>query len=297
MPPRTCSYVANKHIGLQNPRTPVVAARKAGALEQLVLSYAVTVSEVFSPSDIVVYYNLKDIYGENARRRVHDAVSRLVKRGYLTKEARGLYRLAVDLAPKTVAKLKQKTREPNTGEDKDILSGVPVAVPVAGSSGGGGVFLLRFHVRPGDDGLEAFYVRLLVVKFVVDYSVRVVEGYLSRVFSRSWVRGVRSRVSRSVRVFGSVVGCHGGYGRRSAGLLPLHYGFKGLDLRQKAFVYELGLDLVAEVPVPADRLFAKVYSRRLEGSLLEYASRVASGVLQSPPASPGLLAYASPRAR
>ena len=291
MPTRSVyGYGDNKHIGLQNPRTPVVAARKAGALEQLVLSYAVTVSEVFSPSDIVVYYNLKDTYGDDARKRVHDAVTRLVKRGYLTKEARGLYRLAVDLAPKTIAKLKQKTREPNTGEDKDILSGAP-----AFRSSRSGVFLLRFHVRPGDDGLEAFYARLLVVRFVVDYSVRVVEGYLSRVFSRSWVRGVRSRVLRSVRVFGSVVGCHGRYGRRSAGLLPLHYGFKGLDMRQSAFVYELGLDLVAEVPV--DRLFAKVYARRLEGSLLEYASRVASGVLPAPPASSGLLAYASPRVR
>ncbi|MEM1868355.1 MAG: type IV toxin-antitoxin system AbiEi family antitoxin domain-containing protein [Thermosphaera sp.] len=264
MPYSGASVEPYKYVVHRNTRKAVyVAVRRSGHLENLVLAYASTVSRLFSPSDVVVYFGLKGVYGANANKRVHDAVSRLVRRGYVERIRRGIYRLAVDVPPIAVADA--------AADGKESL--LRVAAVAAASGGGGrvaasgGGFLVRLHVRPGDDGVLPLYRRLLFAGFVVKVCTRFLESLLVSRFGRCFVRRVRRSVLGGVGVASVSVGCHGRYGAGGGGLLPLWAAFDGLDLRQRVFAYELGFDVVVSLPsdVAADisRMFAKVYLRRL----------------------------------
>lgn len=88
------------------------------------LCYASTKAWYFTASDVVVYYHLKQCNG-NANKRVHDAIQRLVKRGFLKKIDRGVYELAVDISPdllKCEENSMVKCKESSMVEVKENLS-------------------------------------------------------------------------------------------------------------------------------------------------------------------------------
>ncbi|MEM1696721.1 MAG: type IV toxin-antitoxin system AbiEi family antitoxin domain-containing protein [Desulfurococcaceae archaeon] len=267
-----------------NPRTlPRVA--KLGPLERRVLHYAARVAEVFTVADIVVYYKLKDEYGENARKRVHDAVMRLVKRGVLVKLKHGVYKLAVDLSPGDFDPENNgpgASGEPSGGEGKDILVGCSgsrrsclrcscSSCSCCGLGCGCGVVgvgvcfgLGRVHVR-GCKSYFEFLVRLRFVKFLVDCAWFVASWYGASLFGRGFVRRAVRVALGGARVVGGVVGVHGWRGDRDRALLPLSYS-------SIMYFDEHGVDLLVERRGSV-RVSAKVYYvpvEQLPAELYEY---------------------------
>jgi len=82
------------HGSLQKRRKPAV---RLGRLQRLGLLYA-SKCQKFTASAIVVAYSLKLRYA-HANKRVHDAIQKLVKRGFLRKIDRGIYERVVDVSP------------------------------------------------------------------------------------------------------------------------------------------------------------------------------------------------------
>ncbi|MEM2569236.1 MAG: hypothetical protein QXT67_04780 [Candidatus Bathyarchaeia archaeon] len=221
-------------------------------VQRLVLSYASNFN-VFCAADVVIYFGLKNKYGDDANKRVHDAIKRLERRGVVERVSWGLYRLKVGLS---VEDLSSRTRK--------LYGGVGFGF---GGGGCGGVF--RVHVRPCWGGLGGFFVRLLVAGVFVGWALRFVEGELVRVYGRRFVRRLRRFVRRNVVVRGGVLGCHGRYGRRGECLLPVGY----LD---SGYVSEVGVDLLAGLPRELEKMFVKMYFRRVgvDKSLDEYIGTV-----------------------
>jgi len=239
----------NKSHPHQNPRTLLA---KLGPLEKLVLTYATRVAETFTASDVVVYFSLKETMGDNARRRVHDAISRLVRRGVLVKVKHGVYRLAVDASPGDYGDASRSDR-------KDIL--------VSGGGVGCGdlVFGLgRVHVRGCSNYFE-FLVRLRFVKFLVDGAWSVACWYATSLFGRGFVRRAVRVALGGAGVLGAVVGVHGWRGDRDRALLPLSYS-------SIMYFDEHGVDLLVERRGSV-RVSAKVYYvpvEQLPQELCEY---------------------------
>jgi hypothetical protein len=237
-----------------NPRTEL---SRLGPLESLILEYAVDVAEEFAPSDVVVYARRKRGV-ELDRRRVYDALQRLVKRGVLTKPRRGWYRLSesVDLSSRDI-KLKEARERlldhaltKARGDRKDSGS-VAMARVLGCRVVGCGV--VRVHGCCGD--LVSFFFEVAYAYYVLNYVLRGLEAYLRRVgYSTRFVRGVRGVARRlAQRAIGceAVIGVHGRYGSRRRGLLPLLYA-------EKLRFTELGVDILVHEELP--KIHVKVYT-------------------------------------
>ena len=228
----------------QNPRK--VAVSKLGELERAVLLYASTVARRFSPSDIVVAYNLKQ-YNGNANRRVYDSIQRLVKRGYLRKVDRGIYELAVDISPDLL-----KTRTQGAEPKENQGGATPtIGIPTSGSRSHSREYrTIRIHFR-GLSGYLELYQRLQLVRCFLDITARRLEDYLVKLgVSKYQIRRLR-RYRYMCMDSLVVIGGHGKYKCKSKPLVPVAGGF----------VYELGVDIVSDTGLP--KLFMKVYTDTL----------------------------------
>ncbi|GEM_PF-6670074 len=108
------AYKPSPHHGnRQKQRKPAV---RLGRLQRLVLLYA-SKCKRFTASDVVTAYSLK-LRCAHANKRVHDAIQKLVKRGFLRKVDRGVYELVVDVSPDM---LKVEDVESSMGEVKENL--------------------------------------------------------------------------------------------------------------------------------------------------------------------------------
>jgi len=254
------AIILNYH---QNPRTPRTGRRpslaKLGSLEYLILEYAVKVAESFTPSDIVVYAREKYSMSLD-RRRVHDAIQRLVRRNVVVKVKRGWYRLAdsVDLPPEDI-KLKKhrenlldhvlQSRRNKNADPKDNRLRALVGVVGCGVVGGG---VVRVHGVAG--GLVEYFFQVAFSYYVLGVLLRGLEGYLRGLgYSRGFVGGVRGLARRFALSVVSgcecVVGGHGRFGSRGRGLKPL-----GVFER----LYEVGVDFLVHGELP--KIHLKIYT-------------------------------------
>lgn len=232
---------------------------RLGSTEKLVLTYAAKI-RTFTIMEIVNHYQLKREYnGLNANRRVYDAVQRLIARGLVEKVDRGVYRLVVDIDPNTAKALSSGV------EDKETLFGEPPIKRKVSKERGDNKYIVRFHIRPSSD-IFSFYVRVLVVKEIAKYVERELARYLAKHYSKSLVRRLRAS-GGYIKIYGSIVGAHGFYRGAKRGFSPL----KPLYTADSAM--EIGFDIVATLPV--DRLFAKLYIKKIDKTLLDYARAIA----------------------
>ena len=249
---------AYKATGRGNPRTRL---SRLGPLESLILEYAVEVAESFTPSDVVVYARRK--HGVKLdRRRVYDALQRLVRRGVLTRSGRGWYRLSdsVDLTSRDVKLKKARERlldyalassraTRSDRKDSDLMAVARVLV----GCGVVGCGVVRVHGRGGD--LVSFFFEVAYAYYVLGCVLRGLEGHLRALgYSARFVERVRG-VARglALRVAGrdAVVGVHGRPGSRRRGLLPLAYA-------ERLRFTELGVDVLVHEELP--KIHLKVYT-------------------------------------
>ena len=247
----------------QERRKPAV---RLGRLQRLVLLYA-SKCQKFTASDIVVAYSLKLRYA-HANKRVHDAIQKLVKRGFLRKIDRGIYERVVDVSPDVlrVDEIESSMGGVMGGVKENLSPRALVAKPalftrstlfarstlIARSErgerrGGRPRRTLRIHVM-GVEGYLELYEGLLLVKPFVELALRSLERYLiglgvPKHFIKKLKRGCR-RLYDPIRV---VVGGHGKYSCKSEPLIDVCGGF----------VYEVGVDVVNGLELP--QLFMKVY--------------------------------------
>jgi hypothetical protein len=228
---------------------------RLGPTETIILEYALSVASSFAPSDVIAY--LRSKYGTVMdRRRVHDAIQRLVKRGVLVKESRGWYSLSksIDLTARDIKlkKARERVIESSPRKPKDSRW-----VTIAAKLIGVGVVeagVVRVHSPCAGDVVQLFfqvaysYYILGIVMRGLEEHMRVM-GY-SKHFVAS-VRAVARHMALSVTGCEAVVGAHGRIKGRSRPLLPLSYA-EVIRLR------ELGVDLLAHVDLP--KIHVKIYT-------------------------------------
>jgi len=232
----------------QNPRKAPVATvvSKLGELERAVLLYASTVARRFSPSDIVVAYNLKQ-YNGNANRRVYDSIQRLVKRGYLRKVDRGTYELAVDISPDLLKKTQGAEPKENLGYPTTPITDISYTPTSRSKSPSREYRTVRIHLR-GVSGYLELYQRLQLARCFLDIAVRRLEDYLVRLgVSKYQIKKLRRYRYMCVDSL-VVVGGHGKYKCKSKPLVPVAGGY----------FYEVGVDIVSGIGLP--KFFMKVYT-------------------------------------
>lgn len=215
-----------------------------GYLQVLVLEYALGVADTFSPSEVVVY--VREKYGLVLdRRRVYDAVKRLVRRGYLVKVRRGVYRLSprIDLCLCDLEELVTSSMCSGGGQGHRLSGG-----------------LVRVHCV-GCGGVLGFYRVVLFGWCLLGFVVRGVEEYLRELgFGRGYLvrvrRGVWGLVRRVVGGVG-VFGVHGFYGRGGFRASPLVPVSSACGLRGGL---EIGVDYVVDSSVSLPKMHLKIYT-------------------------------------
>jgi len=245
------SYKPNYH---ENPRTRL---GRLGPVETIILEYALNVTSSFAPSDVVVY--LKSRHGIVVdRRRVHDAIQRLVKRGVLVKETRGWYSLSksFDLTARDIRlkKTRERAIESSPRKPKDSQW-----APIAARLIGVGVVetgVVRVHSPCAGDLVQLFF-QVAYSYYVMGIVLRGLEEHMRAMgYSRRFVASVRAvarRMALSVAGCEAVVGAHGRVNGKSRPLLPLSYA-------EVARLRELGVDLLAHVDLP--KIHVKIYTGR-----------------------------------
>ena len=214
--------------------------RNLGRLERLVLQYAIQYKTwTFSPADVRVYA-LKLGYMID-RRRIFDAIQRLVKRNILIKIGRGIYKFVKEI-PLTFIKNK----------DKDNLS------PPASAQQTANCNLVRIHTTARD-----FEQALYNIELAYHYIKRIrssLHKYLirhlgvSRRFIKSISADANKIVNTSVLNAQAIVGAHGKYSKKFTKFSPL------IPLNQvdEGFYYEYGVDVYVKSAIP--KLFVKIYT-------------------------------------
>jgi hypothetical protein len=240
------------------------------------------VARTFMPSDVLGY--AVERYGlELDRRRVHDAVKRLVERGYLFKLRRGWYRLgeSADITPSDLRAVKDSHSKVwrvlasriDKGGRGMAFGGVAFGSafgsgprPSAGSGALGALALMlserseRAVGRPvlrlhscGCRSLERLYFELCFLRCALDRALKPLEpflrcsGFSKRRLAR--LKRVARLLAQYLRV--GLVGAHSRFGGgESRALLPLRY-VNFMRFR------ELGVDLLSDVPLP--KMHLKVY--------------------------------------
>ena len=130
--------------------------------------------------------------------------------------------------------------------------------------GGWGVVRLHFLLPKDNNNWLAFFVSLLLVKLLVDFSFSLVRSRLERVYSPWRLRLLSSSVRslfRDLTLYSPslILGCHGRYNGSPGSFSPL------LDCASESHSYERGLDFIipgwlAEAVDDALSIF-KVYSK------------------------------------
>ena len=243
-------------------------APRIGPVQYLVLEYALKVARTFMPSDVLSY--ALERYGlELDRRRVHDAVKRLVERGYLLKLKRGWYRLSevADITPSDLRAVKDshskvwRVLASRVDQVDRVDHGLACRGLALGLDGLVGPALgrrfvegpvLRLH-SCGCRSLEGLYFELYFLRCALDRALRSLEPFLRRSgFSKRRLARLK-RVARLLAQYLRVglVGAHSRFnGGESRALLPLRY----VDFMR---FRELGVDLLSDVPLP--KMHLKVY--------------------------------------
>jgi len=210
----------------------------------------------------VVAYSLKLRYA-HANKRVHDAIQKLVKRGFLRKIDRGIYERVVDVSPDM---LRVDEIESSMGE---VMGGVKenlspralvarpslfarstlIARPERGERRGGRPRrALRIHAM-GVEGYLELYEGLLLVKPFVELALRSLERYLiSFGVPKHFIKKLKKEYRRLYDPLRVVIGGHGKYNCKSEPLIDVCGGF----------VYEVGVDVVNGIELP--KIFLKVYT-------------------------------------
>jgi hypothetical protein len=233
---------------LANPKETTNTNRKAnrraggfGYLQEKILTYALSVAETFTPSDIVVYYKLDRRY----HRRIHDAIKRLEKRRILVKIDRGIYRLNqhIDLSVEDLRALKNEVRKETEPLNLNFIDCGVVRIHVIGMRG-----LLDF---------------LFCISFLARVSggvLRALREYMRQLFPVRVLRGVESQARRLAGLVVSsgsmILGAHGRYG---AGCRQELFPIALID--QFSF-REIGVDLVVPRGLKVPKLHAKFYTNR-----------------------------------
>jgi hypothetical protein len=190
------------------------------------------------------------------RRRVHDAIQRLVKRGVLVKESRGWYSLSksFDLTASDIKlkRVRERAIEASQRKSKDsqwapiVAKLIGVGVVEAG--------VVRVHSPCAGDLVQLFF-QIAYSYYVLGVVLRGLEGHMRVMgYSRRFVAGVKAvarRMAMSVVGCEAVVGAHGRIKGRSRPLLPLSYA-EVVRLR------ELGVDLLVHGDLP--KIHVKVYT-------------------------------------
>jgi hypothetical protein len=213
------------------------------------------VAEVFTPSDVAVYASSKYSIRLD-RRRVHDAVQRLVKRGALVRAKRGWYRLSesIDMPPGELeAKRRREVSAEHSRSDRKDSEWGPMGLARVLGVGVVECGVVRVHGFAGD--LVSLYFQVAFSYYVLGLVLRGLESRLralgySGCFVRR-VRGAAGAIARSACGSEAVVGGHGRYGCRSRPLLPLSHS-EHYRLR------EMGVDILAHRDLP--KIHVKIYT-------------------------------------
>ena len=239
-----------KSFGSSEPRTlPVYIKPRTlvvGSLQHKILLYLIEYNLVeFQPMELVVALGVD-------KRRVSDALKRLVNRGIVAKTKRGRYILNRELATVILSRLKQRKKSKRRAKDSDAHRGVH-----CGSHCGvhRGVWVVRVHGRVRGFGSWVDYLRdLLRVRMVIDFAIRyTVNRLLSMGVSRNEIRRVRRDVRSEMELFlrSATVraGVHGvGRYRASGGERAITFNFGSM---------EIGLDIVGCCRISG--FYVKVY--------------------------------------
>ena len=252
---------------LRNPKKPTALSR-LGRTERIILSY-------LASSNLAKQFRIADIvYGTSLSTKVvYEALHRLQERGFVFKRGRGLYSLSdwvdslflngftvpanVEPVDKPVDNLgghrladgRVLASSPSSGlasrsSPSSSVGSSPVAAsPNSSASFGWGVVRLHFLLPKDNDNWLSFFVSLLLVKLLVDFSFSLVRSRLERVYGpwrlRLLVSSVRSLFHDLTYYSPSLImGCHGRYNGSPGSFSPL------LDCASETRSYERGLDFI-----------------------------------------------------
>jgi len=272
---------------LRNPRKSTAALSRLGRTERIILSYLAgsELAKQFRIADIVYATSL-------STNAVYSALRRLKERGFVKKDERGLYSLSDWLDSLFLNGFTVPANVEPVDKPEDNLGGHRLAdgrVSAAYSSGlasrsapspsrdsplgsssssassgvGWGVVRLHFLLPKDNNNWLAFFVSLLLVKLLVDFSFSLVRSRLERVYSPWRLRLLSSSVRslfRDLTLYSPslILGCHGRYNGSPGSFSPL------LDC-SSPHSYERGLDFIVPgwLASAVDGLLSifKVYSK------------------------------------
>jgi len=274
---------------LRNPKKPTAALSRLGRTERIILSY-------LAGSELAKQFRIADIvYGTSlSTNAVYSALRRLKERGFVRKDERGLYSLSdwldslflngftvpANVEPedkpddnlgghaaadgRVLASSSRSGLASRPSPSSSVGSSPVAASPNSSASSGWGVVRLHFLLPKDNDNWLVFFVSLLLVKLLVDFSFSLVRSRLERVYGpwrlRLLVSSVRS-LFRDLTLYSPslILGCHGRYNGSPGSFSPL------LDCASESRSYERGLDFIvpgwlAEAVDDALSIF-KVYSK------------------------------------
>jgi len=300
---------------LRNPKKPTAALSRLGRTERIILSY-------LAGSELAKQFRIADIvYGTSLSTKVvYEALRRLKERGFVFKRGRGLYSLSdwVDslfLNGFTVPANVEPVDKPvdnlggHAAADGRVLasssrSGLasrpspsssvgssPVAAsPNSSASSGWGVVRLHFLLPKDNNNWLAFFVSLLLVKLLVDFSFSLVRSRLERVYSPWRLRLLSSSVRslfRNLTYYSPslILGCHGRYNGSPGSFSPLldcaspHSYERGLDFIVPGWLAE-AVDNVLSI----FKVYSKTPSQIKDGNPSYYDSLLQQ--FSSPPSPP-----------
>ena len=228
-----------------------------GKIEAKILEYCIT-NNIYNvtPSELSTKLGIKNKY-------IWQALNYLIKRGIVTKVARGLYQVDRD---KASVLLYAYHRTHKTLKDSDtccvgrctsLLNGMINTI-------GSGNNVVRVHVmaKASWSWSELFRI-MLYIKNVIDYAVEVLRAFLYRLgFSRSAIRRITRDVVRDVSRFlqhARVV--QGVHGFRVGGK---YIRADGNDITMYLSAKEIGIDFISNI-ASVPKFHVKIYSTTKRG--------------------------------
>jgi hypothetical protein len=215
---------------------------RLGYLQRKILAYALLVSDRFTPSDILVYYEMKN---QKMQRRVYDAIKRLERRGVLEKITRGLYRLNqhVDLSMSDLQILRGDDRKETDFSGKLIKD----------------CAVVRIHAI-GAKGLLHLLFCFSFLRYMSAGALKQLQQYMEQLFPRRVVRDVEFRakmLAQSVVASGEfILGAHGRYG------IGCRQELFPIALVDQFSFREVGVDIVVPRGLLVPKLHMKFYTSR-----------------------------------
>ncbi|NAZ12713.1 MAG: hypothetical protein GU359_00990 [Desulfurococcales archaeon] len=220
-----------------------------GYLQLLILYYALHVADKFTPGEIIPYFGLDK---QRYQRRIHDALTRLVKRGIVKKIKRGFYELNqhVDLSLKDLESLIEKVAEKEFKKGRKIFSNIVSRWIYDG--------VMRIHSIGAESFLELFF-QIALVKEILPLVVEGLRGHLRKAgFSKRFLSGIESTAKRlavSMSKGDFIIGGHGLYGGGTQkALIPVSHVERMVSLR------EIGIDVIVPKGITLPKMHLKIYT-------------------------------------